>query len=127
VRAAEDGLHHLLAQPTVDDVHQATQFKWGFLGTAMLAVVLFLRPVTRKHASAWLAAGLWLAVAVAPFAAIQCARLRLGGALDEVCLTGVGLLFFLALLSIGIGLRSVDAQAAGWTPGERADLHATSL
>ena len=79
--------------PAVDEVHQATQFKWGFLDAAMLAVALFLRPVTRQHASAWLAAGLWLAVEVAPFAAIQCARLRLGATLDEMCLTAASLLF----------------------------------
>ncbi|MDP9123527.1 MAG: hypothetical protein M3N82_02840 [Pseudomonadota bacterium] len=121
VRAAEDGLLQMLAQPTVDDVHLATQFKWGFIGAAMLAVALFLRPVTRIHASVWLVAGLWFAVADVPFAAVQSARLNLGETLNATCQIAVGLLFFLALLSIGVGLWLVGEQAARQPPGEHSN------
>jgi hypothetical protein len=111
VRAAEDAITHLLAQGTVDDAHQATQFKWGFLGAAMLALALFGRPVAKAHRNGWLSVGIGCALAVAPFAALQCLRLQLGSSLAEASQAALGVLFFMALAAIGLGLRSLPGEA----------------
>ena len=107
VRAAEDALHHLLAQGTVDDVHLATQLKWGFLGAAMAATGGLALRAPRFVSMRMTRIGAWVAIAVAPLAAVQCARLSIGAFVDAVLLAALGLAFLFALVSFGVELLRI--------------------
>src|SRR5262245_32816279 len=53
MRAAEDALNHLLADPTVADVRLAGTLKWLFIGIAMLAIaMLALQAAARSDMAA---------------------------------------------------------------------------
>ncbi|HUP06857.1 MAG TPA: hypothetical protein VMU47_06890 [Caldimonas sp.] len=101
VRAAEDGLWHLLAQPTMVDVHDATRLKWTFLGAATLMIGLFARDRRIPPVRPWLGIGAWAAIIVAPLAAIQGVRLRFGTPLDGVLTMGLFVAFGVALVALG--------------------------
>ncbi len=105
IRAAEDGLHCLLAQGTVDDVHLATQLKWGFLGAALASTGLLARRVPSFASTRALRIGSWAAIAVAPLAAVQCVRISFGADVDQVLQAALGLAFLIALVAFGVALR----------------------
>lgn len=119
VRAAEDGLHHLLAQSTVDDVHLATRLKWSGIGAASFCVGLFGLGFARRTASrtdvtvGWLRLGSWSAIAMAPFVALQLAAAQTTDGVAGELLRGMpGLAFALALTGMWMGLRRFDPGAA---------------
>lgn len=109
VRAAEDALHRLLAQGTVDDVHLATRLKWGFIGAASLVVGIFGLRVPDESwlvSSRWLRRGSMAALLVGPLAAAQC----MVGIFDATTRDLLGLplviAFAFALSAIGLVLRN---------------------
>ena len=63
VRAAEDALERLLADPTVADVHLATRLKWTFIALASAPLGLWAVAASRqgndvrRKAGSWLVAG----------------------------------------------------------------------
>lgn len=108
IRAAEDGLRELLAQATVEDVHWATQLKWAFLGAAMLITGCFAinRRIPAKPRS--LRIGAWAAIAVAPLAAVQAARLRFEPTIDALLFLALGIAFAAALMFLGRAVWRLD-------------------
>lgn len=112
IRAAEDGLRGLLAQATVDDVHRATRLKWAFLGAAMLMVGRFARDRRLPATPRSLRLGAWAAIAVAPLAAIQAARLRSAPTIELVLLVALAIAFAAALVLIGRAVWQLSAAVA---------------
>jgi len=119
VRAAEDSLERLLADPTVADVHLATQLKWTLIACASLALGVLANAakghaqMLRRSVRAWLVAG---AVACGATAGL----LLVGQYSSYEWLTGLGgLTFGLELLLIGIGLWKVTSAGglASNSPG----------
>lgn len=101
IRAAEDGLRGLLAQATVDDVHQASGLKWAFLGAAMLMTGLFGLDRRLPQVPRSLRIGAWAAIAVAALAAIQGVRLRFDPTVDSLLMLALGIAFAVALVALG--------------------------
>jgi choline-glycine betaine transporter len=114
VRAAEDALERLLADPTVGDVHLATSLKWSFIALACLALgAILLRAKYADLKGARTVRRLTLLGAVA----CGCTSiLLLAGQFTHVeMLTQIGALSFaLELVLVGTGLwklASLDDEA----------------
>ena len=60
VRAAEDALERLLADPTVADVHLATRLKWTFIALASTPLGIWAVAASRKDQETRRKAGSWL-------------------------------------------------------------------
>ena len=101
IRAAEDGLRGLLALATVEDVHSATQLKWAFLGAAMLMTGCFALDRRVRVRPRSLKICVCEAIAVAPLAAVQAARLSFEPMIDELLFLMLGIAFAAALVLLG--------------------------
>lgn len=121
VRAAEDALDHLLADPTVADVQLATLLKWQLIGAATGVVGMLCWQLRRDDRftgqARWLQAAALSAVACAVFLLVPFAWPA------GLAMQGGGALFGLTLLLTGTALWRASAR---WqSPGEAASASAT--
>jgi hypothetical protein len=117
MRAAEDALERLLADPTVADVHLATSLKWAFIALAIIvAGTLALKTSGRPELQGQ---RLWLRCGCA-FAGCAGVCLSYRATNPSRIVTAIGLaLFVLALVVLGVALWRI---AASWQTPRSASL-----